>query len=197
MKKVVVALIALVALNACVTRKIPVMKEAMSVGQISEIAVHNLNCTMIDTYTLEDSHPNNVIPALKNQAYMSGGNRYRIADVLDTRRGRPSSVVAEFYLCPTTSYQVKPSEVVRLLPGAHEVKPIAFAEIENTACNVIGSHVVQETNPKSVYTELANEVFMRGGNRYHITNIIATDGSNPTSISADVYRCKHRSVAFN
>ncbi len=197
MKKVLVAIIALVSLNACVTRKIPVMKEATSISQISQVAVNNMGCTMIDSYTLEDSHPNNVTPVLKNQTYISGGNRYRIAEVLDTRRGRPSSVVAEIFSCPTSSYQVKPAGQVQLLPGAHEVKPIAFAEIENTTCKVIGSHVVQETEPESVYTELANEVFMRGGNRYHITKIIATDGANPTSISADVYRCKHRSVAFD
>jgi len=196
MNKIILIVLSLVALGGCVTRKVPVMPEAKSIGEISEVAIRNLQCEMIDTYTLADSHPNNVTPVLKNQTYISGGNRYRVAEVLDTRRGRPSSVVAEIFVCNSSKYKAKPAGIVSLLPGAHAVKPIAFAEIENSTCKVLGSHVVEETNPDGLYTELANEVFMRGGNRYHITNIIATDGSRATSVAADIYRCKHQSVAF-
>lgn len=196
MNKVFLITLSLFAISGCVTRKVPVMPAAKSIGEISEVAIHNLDCEMIDTYTLEDAHPNNVTPVLKNQTYMSGGNRYRIAEILDTSRGRPSSVVAEIYSCKTATYKAKPSGIISLLPGAHEVKPIAFAEIENSTCKVIGSHIVEETSPEGLYTELANEVFMRGGNRYHITNIIETDGSKPTSVAADIYRCKHQSVSF-
>ncbi|MGD8231592.1 DUF1471 domain-containing protein [Vibrio sp. TRT 1302] len=196
MNKALLLILSAFAVSGCVTRKVAVIPAAKSISPISEVAIHNLDCEMIDTYTLEDAHPNNVTPVLKNQTHMSGGNRYRIAEVLDTSRGRPSSVVAEIYSCGTTTYNTKPAGIVSLLPGAHEVKPIAFAEIENSTCKVIGSHIVEETNPEGLYTELANEVFMRGGNRYHITNIIASDGAKPTSVSADIYRCKHQSVAF-
>lgn len=196
MNKALLLIPFVLAASGCVTRKVPVIPAAKSISEISNVAVHNLDCEMIDSYTLEETHPNNVTPVLKNQTYMSGGNRYLIAEVLDTSRGRPTSVVAEIYGCKTQAYHVKPAGTVSLLPGAHEVKPIAFAEIENSTCKVIGSHIVEETTPESLYTELANEVFMRGGNRYHITNIIASDGSKPTSVAADIYRCKHQSVAF-
>ncbi|OEE63297.1 DUF1471 domain-containing protein [Enterovibrio norvegicus] len=195
MKNILFITIVAILLSGCVTRKVPVMIEARTVASISEMGVHKLNCEMIDTQTLMDLHPNNVTPTLKNKTFESGGNRYRIATVLDERKGRPSSVVAEIYHCPI-SFQTKPAGVVKLLPGAHEVKPVSFAEIENVNCKVVGSHVVEETSPDSVYTELSNEVFMSGGNRYHITKIIATDGVNTTSVSADIYRCKHQSVAF-
>lgn len=171
------------------------MVEARAMASISDMGVKNLKCELIDSQTLMDLHPNNVIPVLKNKTFESGGNRYLIATVLDESRGRPTSVIAEFYNCPA-SYQAKPSGIVKLLPGAHEVKPVSFAEIENRQCKVISSHVVDETHPDSLYTELANEVFMSGGNRYHITKIIDTDGINATSVSADIYRCKHQSVAF-
>ncbi|GAL06151.1 hypothetical protein JCM19237_1796 [Photobacterium aphoticum] len=70
--------------------------------------MQQLNCTLIETFTLEDSHPNNVDPALKNQTYLSGGNRYRIATVLTERRGRPTGVVADIYVC-SSAHQVKPT----------------------------------------------------------------------------------------
>lgn len=195
MKKIVLLLSATIMLSGCVTRKIPVLQEARSVTPISEVAIHTLGCKIVDTYTIDDSHPNNVTPILKNEAYQAGANRYRIVTVLDERRGRPSSVVAEFYSC-SNPYKIKPSGVVNLLPGAHVVSPISFAEVENSNCKVVGSHVVEETDPENLFTELSNEVFMKGGNRYHITKIIATDGVNPTSVAADIYRCKHQSVNF-
>ncbi len=83
-----------------------------------------------------------------------------------------------------------------LLPGAHVVKSVSFSEIENSQCKVLSSHVVQKTSPNSLETELANEVFMQGGNRFHITKIISSDGHRPTSVAADIYRCKHKTVDF-
>ncbi|ELA4932426.1 DUF1471 domain-containing protein [Vibrio vulnificus] len=195
MKKVVLLLSASIVVSGCVTRKVPVLPEARSITPISEAAIHNLNCEIVDTYTIDDSHPNNVAPVLKNETYQAGANRYRIITVLAERRGRPSSVVAEFYSC-SNPYNSKPSGVVKLLPGVHGVSPISFAEVENSNCKVVGSHVVEKTAPENLFTELANEVFMKGGNRYHITKIIDTDGVSPTSVSADIYRCRHQSVSF-
>ncbi|MFA0086104.1 DUF1471 domain-containing protein [Vibrio sp. 10N.261.51.F12] len=195
MKKVVLLLSASIIVTGCVTRKVTVLPEAQSITPISKAAIHNLNCEIIDTYTIDDSHPNNVTPVLKNETYQAGGSRYRIITVLSERRGRPSSVVAEFYSC-TSPHKSRPSGVVNLLPGAHGVSPISFAEMENSDCKVVGSHVVEKTDPQNLATELANEVFMKGGNRHHITKIIDTDGVNPTSVAADIYRCKHQSVSF-
>ncbi|MEF1281072.1 DUF1471 domain-containing protein, partial [Vibrio fortis] len=62
MNKIILIVLSLVALGGCVTRKVPVMPEAKSIGEISEVAIRNLQCEMIDTYTLADSHPNNVTP---------------------------------------------------------------------------------------------------------------------------------------
>ena len=191
--------LAVLTISGCATPKVRVTPEARTVSQISAVGVRQLNCQHIHTYTLKDAHPNNVAPVLMNETHFAGGNRYAIAEVLDTRRGRPTSVVAEFYSCSEEKpqeYNVKPAGIVKLLPGAHSVEPISFAEIENTDCKVLTSYVVEPTHPESIYNELSNEVFMRGGNRYHITKIIATDGTNPTPVAADIYRCKHRSVDF-
>ncbi|MUJ28918.1 DUF1471 domain-containing protein [Aliivibrio fischeri] len=196
MKQIIFAICMLFLVSGCVTRKIPIMPEAKVISPISEMAAHKLNCEIVDTYVLEKSHPNNVLPVLKNQTFLLGGNRYRVSSVLSERRGKPTGVVAEIYSCPNP-YEVKPAGRVNLLPGAHDVKPITFSEIENTDCKVLTSHVVDKTNPDNIYTELSNEVFMRGGNRYHITKIIDTDGANPTSLAADIYRCKHQSVDFH
>ncbi|RWX57390.1 DUF1471 domain-containing protein [Photobacterium chitinilyticum] len=196
MKNIVIGLAVVLSLSGCVTRKIPVKQEAKEVTPITEISAIQLKCELIEVYTLEDSHPNNVVPILKNQTYLSGGNRYRISDVLKTRKGRPSSVMAELYKCGTP-YTMKPAGNVQLLPGAYSVKPIAFSEIENNDCKILTTHVVEKTSPDSLEIELANEAYMLGGNRFHITKIIDSDGVNPTSVVADIYRCKHRTVAFN
>ncbi|QQD04131.1 membrane lipoprotein lipid attachment site-containing protein [Vibrio parahaemolyticus] len=119
-----------------------------------------------------------------------------IATVLDTSRGRPSSVVAELYDCQVANISSE-AEKVKLLTGANEVQPISFAEVENNECKVIGNKVVSESQKGSLFDELSNQVYMAGGNRYHVTNIIESEGQTPTSVSADIYRCKHRSVAFN
>lgn len=195
MKKLILLLSVTILATGCVTRKIPVMTEARSITPISEAAFQNLNCDIVGTHTIDDSHPNNVTPILKNEAYQAGANRYRIISVLAERRGRPSSVVAEFYSC-SNPYRAKASGIVKLLPGAHSVSPISFAEVENASCKVVGTHFVEETAPENLVTELANEVFMKGGNRYHIVKIINTDGVNLTSVVADIYRCKHQSVNY-
>ncbi|HHX8269656.1 TPA: DUF1471 domain-containing protein [Vibrio diabolicus] len=196
MKKIILTALIVSLLSECVTRKVRVLPQAINITPITDIAIKNLNCRMVDSYTIEDVHPNNVDRILKNQTYASGGNRYHIATVLDTSRGRPSSVVAELYDCQVAKISLE-AEKVKLLPGANEVQPISFAEVENNECKVIGNKVVSESQKGSLFDELSNQVYMAGGNRYHVTNIIESEGQTPTSVSADIYRCKHRSVAFN
>lgn len=196
MKKIILTALIVSLLSGCVTRKVRVLPQAINITPITDIAIKNLNCRMVDSYTIEDVHPNNVDRILKNQTYASGGNRYHIATVLDTSRGRPSSVVAELYDCQVAKISLE-AEKVKLLPGANEVQPISFAEVENNECKVIGNKVVSESQKGSLFDELSNQVYMAGGNRYHVTNIIESEGQTPTSVSADSYRCKHRSVAFN
>ncbi|AWA98117.1 MULTISPECIES: hypothetical protein [Vibrio] len=197
MKKIILTAVVLSILSGCVTRKVRVLPQAVNISPITDVAIKNLNCQMVDSYTIEDIHPNNVDRMLKNQTYASGGNRYHIATVLDTSRGRPSSVVAELYHCPSApSVSVAKATKTMLLPGANEVQPISFAEVENNECKVIGNQVVSEQQKGSLFEELANQVYMAGGNRYHVVKVIETDGQTPTSVSADIYRCKHRSVAY-
>ncbi|MDV5045862.1 DUF1471 domain-containing protein [Vibrio diabolicus] len=196
MKKIILTALIVSLLSGCVTRKVRVLPQAINITPITDIAIKNLNCRMVDSYTIEDVHPNNVDRILKNQTYASGGNRYHIATVLDTSRGRPSSVVAELYDCQVAKISLE-AEKVKLLPGANEVQPISFAEVENNECKVIGNKVVSESQKGSLFDELSNQVYMAGGNRYHVTNIIESEGQTPTSVSADIYRCKRRSVAFN
>ncbi|GAB7230863.1 hypothetical protein VrSk94_45580 [Vibrio rotiferianus] len=196
-KKIFVLLVVLVAFTGCVTKKVRVEPQATSIAPINKSAAERMGCQMVNSYVIEDAHPNNVDRILKNETFASGGNRYYISNVLDTSRGRPSSVVAEMYNCPLAS-DAKFTQVTKtmLLPGANEVQPISFAEVENNECKVIGNQVVSEQQKGSLFEELANQVYMAGGNRYHVVKVIETDGQNPTSVSADVYRCKHRSVAY-
>ncbi|WP_299012992.1 lipoprotein [uncultured Photobacterium sp.] len=195
MKKITLLLLSAFILSGCVTRKVPVKPEARTVTAISEIGVQQLNCQIVGTHTIDDAHPNNVERELKNEAYMAGGNRYRIVAVLDTHRSRPSSVVAELYNCPSP-YKAKPAGNVELLPGAYSVKPITFTEIENNECKILNTHVVEKTSPDNLEIELSNETYMMGGNRFHITKIIDSNGNKPTSVVADIYRCKHTTVAY-
>ena len=90
----------------------------------------------------------------------------------------------------------KPSGNVQLLPGAYSVKPLTFTEIENNKCKIINTYVVERTAPNSLETELANEAYMMGGNRFHITKIIDSDGQKAISVVADIYRCKHATIAY-
>ncbi|MGR5543782.1 DUF1471 domain-containing protein [Vibrio sp. PNB22_2_2] len=197
MKKIFILFVVLIAVTGCVTKKVRVEPQATSIAPINKSAAERMGCQMVNSYVIEDAHPNNVDRILKNETFASGGNRYYISNVLDTSRGRPSSVVAEMYNCPLTS-EAKVTQVTKtmLLPGANEVQPISFAEAENSECKVIGNQVVSEQQKGSLFDELANQVYMAGGNRYHVVKVIETDGQNPTSVSADIYRCKHRSVAY-
>ncbi|EGQ7700617.1 TPA: DUF1471 domain-containing protein [Vibrio vulnificus] len=195
MKKTVLLLALATVLSGCVTRKIPVMAEARNVTPITDVAVSNLKCDFVKVFTLEDSHPNNVIASLKNETYLAGGNRYKIAEVLATRRGRPSSVVAEMYSCNNMSKTSLESQI-SLIPGAQNVMPIAFSEVENNSCKILTTHVFNEVSLKDLETELANKTYMLGGNRFHITKIIESESGEPNSVVADIYRCKHRTVNF-
>ncbi|ELA7155458.1 TPA: DUF1471 domain-containing protein [Vibrio parahaemolyticus] len=189
--------IVLSILSGCVTRKVRVLPQAINISPITDIAIRNLNCQMVDSYTIEDIHPNNVDRMLKNQTYASGGNRYHIATMLDTSRGRPSSVVAELCNYPSApSISVAKATKIMLLPGANEVQPISFSEVENNECKVIGNQVVSEKRLGSLFDELANQVYMASSNRYYVVKMIETDGQNPMSVSADTYRCKRRFVAY-
>ncbi|HIF9152126.1 TPA: DUF1471 domain-containing protein [Photobacterium damselae] len=193
MKKIFVLFIVLFAVTGCVTKKVRVEPQASSIAPINKSAAERMGCQMVNSYVIEDAHPNNVDRILKNETFASGGNRYYIAKVLDTRSGRPSSVVAELYNCPSA---LGKATKTMLLPGANEVQSISFAEVENNECKVIGNQVVSEQQKGSLFDELANQVYMAGGNRYHVVKVIETNGQNPTSVSADIYRCKHRSVAY-
>ncbi|MCG6283920.1 DUF1471 domain-containing protein, partial [Vibrio diabolicus] len=161
MKKIILTALIVSLLSGCVTRKVRVLPQAINITPITDIAIKNLNCRMVDSYTIEDVHPNNVDRILKNQTYASGGNRYYIATVLDTSRGRPSSVVAELYDCQVAKISLE-AEKVKLLPGANEVQPISFAEVENNECKVIGNKVVSESQKGSLFDELSNQVYMAG-----------------------------------
>ena len=195
MKQIVFALLVLIPLSGCVTRKVPVMPEAKMITLISESSVLRQKCEMVDVYTLDGAHPNNVTPLLKNEAYLSGANRYSISDVTKTRKGRPSSVVANFYKCYAGSKLMFNSQV-KLLPGAQSVAPIAFSEVENNSCKVLTTHVFNEISPEGLEVELANKTYMLGGNRFHITKVIEVEAGAATSVVADIYRCKHRSVNY-
>ncbi|MGL6028035.1 MAG: DUF1471 domain-containing protein [Vibrio sp.] len=197
MKKLFILSLVTIVVSGCVTKKIRVAPEAASIAPINKAGAEMLGCQMVSSYFIEDTHPNNVDRILKNETFASGGNRYYIANVLDTRRGRPSSVIAELYNCPSTpSVSLAKATKTMLLPGANEVQPISFAEVENNKCKVISNQVVSEQQKGALFDELANRVYMAGGNRYHVVKVIETDGQNPTSVSADIYRCKHQSVAY-
>ncbi|MDC5817758.1 DUF1471 domain-containing protein [Vibrio europaeus] len=147
---------------------------------------------------MTDSHPNNVVPVLKNEAYLAGANRYLIREVTKTRRSRPSSVIAEFYNC--NGYQspkkLTTESQIKLIPGAQNVTPIAFSEVENNSCKILTTHVFKEVSQDNLEIELANQTYMLGGNRFHITKLIDTDKGQAKSVVADIYRCKHRTVNY-
>ena len=193
MKKFTFLFVILTLLNGCVTRKIPVMPEATSVTSISETSASYQGCETIDVYVLEDAHPNNVVPVLKNEAYLAGANRYSISEVVETRRGRPSSVVAQFYSCES-AHRSTSDATMKLLPGAQSVSPVAFSEVENTSCKILTTKTFEETSQEQLEIDIANEAYMLGGNRFHITKILEVDNGSPTSVVADIYRCKHRTL---
>lgn len=197
MKELITLSFILLSLTGCVTKKIPVNPAAKNISKISEHSVNFLRCELLKTHTIQGAHPNNIEPELKNVTYKSGGNHFSIIEVLDTKKKRPSSVVAAIYQCGKSSDEAKvSSEMTQLLPGAHMVKAISFAEIENSTCKLIGSHFVKKTSPEAVMTNLANETYMMSGNRYQITKIISIQDGAPTSVYADIYRCKHKSAHF-
>ncbi|NYZ66502.1 DUF1471 domain-containing protein [Endozoicomonas sp. SM1973] len=198
--------IASTALVGCGTRKIAVFPEAKTIKAMTPQEVtRKSECQFVGTHTITKAHPNNVSRELKNVTYQKGGNRYFISKVLSTIKSKPTGVVAELYSCDLTTGEGTPSSPTAtindnsrttLIPGAHAVRAISFAEIENNLCKVLGTYTVPKTHPKNIEPELANQSYMMGGNRYHITKIISTRGSQPTSVIADVYRCKHQSVHF-
>ncbi|MDE1461136.1 hypothetical protein [Spartinivicinus poritis] len=208
-KTIVMTVIASTALVGCGTRKIAVFPEAKTIKAMTPQEVtRKSECQFVGTHTITKAHPNNVSRELKNVTYQKGGNRYFISKVLSTsKKSRPTGVVAELYSCDlTTGAAVYPpssapavindSARTSLIPGAHSVRAISFAEIENNLCKVLGTHTVPKTHPDNIEPELANQSYMMGGNRYHITKIISTKNAKPTSVIADVYRCKHQSVHF-
>lgn len=209
-KTIVLTVIASTLLAGCGTRKVAVFPEAKSIKAMSpqEVA-RKSECNFVGTHTIPKTHPNNVSRELKNVTYQKGGNRYFISKVLSTtRKSKPTGVVAELYSCDLTTgsaaiYPPSTAPAVinnnartSLIPGAHTVRAISFAEIENNLCKVLGTHTVPKTHPDNIEPELANQSYMMGGNRFHITKIIATQNAKPTSVVADVYRCKHQSVHF-
>ncbi|MDO6500123.1 DUF1471 domain-containing protein [Photobacterium sanguinicancri] len=200
MKHVIIFAGILFALTGCVTKKIQLNPGAESVSEISEHSVRFLNCDLIKTHTIQNAHPNNVDLELKNVAYASGGNHYSVVEVLATRKNRPTGVVAAIYQCGEQIQEKKPelttSDVAQLLPGAHLVKAITFAEIENATCKVLGTQFIEKTSPEGVYINLANDTYMMSGNRYQIKKIVSTFGGAPTSVYADIYRCKHQSAHY-
>ncbi|KLN65878.1 hypothetical protein [Vibrio sp. VPAP30] len=198
MKKFFIALFAVLILGGCATKKVPVMSQAKNVTPISESSVISQKCDFVEVYTLADSHPNNVVPVLKNEAYLAGANRYLISEVTKTRRNRPSSVIAEFYRCNPhqTKKKLTIESQIKLIPGAQNVSPIAFAEVENNSCKILTTHVFKEVSSEDLEVELANQTYMLGGNRFHITKLIDTEDGQAKSVVADIYRCKHRTVNY-
>ncbi|WP_222937532.1 hypothetical protein [Spartinivicinus ruber] len=205
-KTILFTVIASTVLAGCGTRKIAVYPEAKSIKAMSPLEVaRKSECNFVGTHTITKAHPNNVTRELKNVAYQKGGNRYFISKVLSKNKSRPTGVVAELYSCDLTTGAAttnSPTATINnnsrttLIPGAHAVRAISFAEIENNLCKVLGTYTVPKTHPDNIEPELANQSYMMGGNRYHITKIISTRSSKPTSVIADVYRCKHQSVHF-
>ncbi|KFK57459.1 hypothetical protein JS84_25930, partial [Vibrio vulnificus] len=104
-------------------------------------------------------------------------------------------VVAEMYSCDNMSKTSLESHI-SFIPGAQNVMPIAFSEVENNSCKILTTHVFNEVSLKDLETELANKTYMLGGNRFHITKIIESESGEPNSVVADIYRCKHRTVNF-
>ncbi|MCL1126226.1 DUF1471 domain-containing protein [Shewanella surugensis] len=197
MRNIIITSLLALAVTGCVTKKVPIMPEANSVTAITAANAAENKCEFIKTDTLTTKHPNNVARELKNKTYVAGGNRYLIAEVLERKKGRPTSVKAVFFRCPVAyNYKVKPAGNVQLLPGANSVKPIAFSEIENNNCKILTTHMIDKTSPDSLEVELSNETYMQGGNRFHITKIVDANHGRPTSVVADIYRCQHRTVAF-
>lgn len=202
MKKTLLILSAIVVLSGCVTRKVAVMPEAENINPVVNITTINNQCEVVSVYTLEDSHPNNVTPTLKNAAYLAGANGYRIIEVTETHRSRPSSVIAEFYRCVENTVKTSQtdklsvSSQLKLLPGAQSVVPIAFSEVENNSCKILTTQVFKEASSKALEVELANQTYMLGGNRFHITKLLEEQAGEATSVVADIYRCKHRTIDY-
>ncbi|MGR5077923.1 DUF1471 domain-containing protein [Photobacterium swingsii] len=197
MKALILFSCILLTLTGCATKKIRIEPGAQNIANISETSARLLGCQLLKAHTIKDAHPNNVDRELKNVTFQSGGSHYSIVEVLETRKRRPSSVVAAIYQCSANAPQeTNNADSVKLLPGAHQVKAITFAEIENTACKVLGSQFIKETTPENLEVNLANEAYMMSGNRYQVTKIVATEHGAPTSVYADIYRCKHQTAHY-
>ncbi|WP_299494864.1 hypothetical protein [uncultured Shewanella sp.] len=197
MRNIIIASLLAFGITGCATKKIPVMLEASNVVPITAAQAAHDKCEFVKSFNVKTEHPNNLQPELKNQTYLAGANRYLITNVIEKRKQRPVNVDATLFKCPIiTAYDAKPAGTIQLLPGANSVKPITFAEIENQNCKVLTTHMIEKTSPHSLEVELANETYMQGGNRFHITKIVDASNGRPTSVMADIYRCQHRTVAF-
>ncbi|WP_028864610.1 hypothetical protein [Psychromonas aquimarina] len=199
MNKFVLVLFCTFVVSGCVTKKLRTEPDAKNITEISEYRRGKLNCEIVKVQRLEKVHPNNVIPTLQNATLAAGGNHYSINAVLATRKSRPTSLIAELLECDdaynlTASAQYKKSTT--LLPGAKSVEPISFVEAENNECKILTTYVVEKTAAKNLNVELKNETYMKSGNRFHITKILEIENGQPTSVVADLYRCRHQSVNF-
>ncbi|SMY33779.1 hypothetical protein PMAL9190_01238 [Photobacterium malacitanum] len=192
MKTVTLLIITSLLTTGCVTRKIHVLPEAEKITVLSPALAKQEHCQIIATHTIKDAHPNNVDRELKNTTFIKGGNHYAIVNVLDTRRSRPSSVVAEIYNCTNTT-AVNNNHTI--LPGAEIVLPLRISETEANACRLLNTEVVKSTNPNNLQTQIANQTYMLGGNRFHITQVIEMKKHLPSSVVIDAYRCKTTTIA--
>ncbi len=201
-KAIVCAMVASTLISGCATRKVPVTPGAEKVSAIKDTS--NLNCKLVGTHTIMKAHPNNISRELKNAAYAKGGNRYKVVNILSGKAPKPTGVVAELYQCNFQT--VKPSSppattidpgLITVIPGAETVQPLSFAEVENNKCKVVGSKRIELLPAEELKKELANQSYMMGGNRYHVTHITPASEEQSGSVNADVYRCKHQSMSFN
>ncbi|WP_108652767.1 hypothetical protein [Dongshaea marina] len=188
-------------LSGCASHKIAVIPGSLDVIPMTPTEIASGQCKWVGTDTIQKEQPANVYRKLRNDTYQRGGNRYRVTSILSTQGSLPTGLVAELYQCPvastdsgnttdsdTSSGTQTGNALIQYIPGAESVQPVRFRADQH--CKIVGSSVVRDDNPKNMEVKLANESYMLGGNRYHITKILKTKDAQPVSVISDVYRCK-------
>lgn len=195
---VLTALVVLLATQGCVTRKIPLTKGAESIQPISASQQRDLNCHVVGYHRVAETHPNNLVREIQNNAYNVGANRYRITKVFKTSRSRPSSAQAEFFSCdsPYRPTRSRPASPQLLNTNSNTVQEISFFETEQNDCQLITSTIIEKTSPSLLQKQLRAEASSRGGNSFHIFKILDVSNGQPSSVAADIYRCNNIKTSF-
>lgn len=98
-------LIAFVAIASGCTAKVPLVDGAHSVRAMTPHTEQLYACEFLASGTVSDLHPNNVTPAIRNQAYMQGATHFRITKATTTDyRDRMSGADFDMYKC-SSSYK--------------------------------------------------------------------------------------------